>query len=57
LEEKRLKWFGHVKRLEKSVISRRASELKFEGQRSMKRRLRTRWFSQVLEGITKRGKR
>jgi hypothetical protein len=50
LEEKLLQWFRHVKRVKRTRILRRELELKCKGKRR-------RWFRQVLENITKRGKK
>jgi hypothetical protein len=35
LEEKLLKWFGHVKRMDKTRMPRTALQLKFKGKRPM----------------------
>jgi hypothetical protein len=55
LEDKLLQCFGHVMRMHRTRIPRKALELEFKGKRPMGR-LGTRWFSHVLEGIEKRGK-
>jgi hypothetical protein len=46
------KLFGHVERMGRTVIPRRALELKFKG-RGLMERPRTRLFSQVVEHMKK----
>lgn len=51
LEEKRLKWYGHLKRLDRTRTLR-TSELKFKGKRPTGQP-KTREFNQVLQDIKK----
>jgi hypothetical protein len=54
IEEKQIKWFGHIKRIDRTRISRRIFEVEFKGKRPTGQ-TRTKCFSYVLEYIQKRG--
>jgi hypothetical protein len=55
MRHNRIHWHGHIKGMDRTRIPRRVLELKFLGDRSLGQH-RTGWFSQVQEGIKKRGK-
>jgi hypothetical protein len=49
-QQKRLRWFGGVRSVDRTRILRKASALKFEGNMPTERPI-TRWLSQVLEDV------
>ena len=48
VQERRLKWYGHVVRREEHYVGRRAMEMKVQGKR---RRLQIRWLDTVKDDI------
>lgn len=53
IEKSKLRWFGHVKRMEENRIPRQMLEAKLEGKRP-RGRPRTRWIESVKSSIKKR---
>ena len=53
LQERRLKWYGHVMRREEHYIGRRAMEMKVQGRRKRGRPKR-RWLDKVKDDIKER---
>ena len=54
LQERRLKWYGHVMRREEHYVGRRAMEMKVQGR--MKRgRTNRRWLATVRGDIKDKG--
>ena len=55
VEEARLKWYGHVMRMEETRLAKRHLQWKPRGRRPVGRP-RKRWFDVVKEALLKRGK-
>ena len=54
IQERRLRWYGHVQRREEDHVTRRTLEMEVEGRRA-RGRPRRRWMDCVLEDLaTKR---
>ena len=54
VQEKRLKWYGHVMRREEHRVGRRAMEMKVQGRR--KRGIpKRRWLDKVKDDIKEKG--
>ena len=54
VQERRLKWYGHVMRREEHYVGRRAMEMKVQGRRKRgrpKRRPKRRWLDKVKDDI------
>jgi hypothetical protein len=54
VEKSRLRWFGHVKRMEDVRIPRRMSEIRMNGRRP-RGRPRRRWIDEVKRDVEARG--
>ena len=54
LEERRLRWYGHVRRMQRERIPQKAMTTYVEGKRT-KGRQRKRWIQGVDEALEKRG--
>ena len=54
VQERRLKWYGHVMRREEYYVGRRAMEMKVQGRRKIGRPKR-RWFDRVRDDIKEKG--
>ena len=53
IEKSRLKWFGHVKRMEDGRIPKQMMDAKFEGKRA-RGRPRARWMDMIKTSIRRR---
>ena len=53
IERNRLRWFGHVKRMEEGRLPKRMMEMKFEGKRA-RGRPRTRWMDSIKNSFMRR---
>ena len=54
VQERRLKWYGHVMRREEHYVGRRAMEMKGQGRRN-RGRLKRRWLDRVRDDIKENG--
>ena len=54
VQERRLKWYGHVMRREEHYVGRRAMEMKVQGRRKRGRPKR-RWLDKVKDDIKEKG--
>ena len=54
VQERRLKWYGHVMRREEHYAGRRAMVMKVQGRRK-RRRPKRRWFDKVKDDIKEKG--
>ena len=54
VQERRLKWYGHVMRREEHYVGRRAIVLKVQGRR-MRGRPKRRWLDKVKDDIKEKG--
>ena len=54
VQERRLKWYGHVMRREEHYVGRRAMEMKVQGRRKRGRPER-RWLDKVKDDIKEKG--
>ena len=56
VEERRLRWYGHVLRREEHYVRRRAMEMKVQGKGSRKRGISKRkWLDKVKDDIKDKG--
>ena len=55
IEKKQLKWYGHMKRMDKERIPRKCWEARMEGRKG-RGRPRTSWLDSITEAGKKRGK-
>ena len=54
VQERRLKWFGHVMRREEHYVGRRAMEMKVQGRRK-RGRPKIGWLDKVKDDIKEKG--
>ena len=54
VQERRLKWYGHVMRREEHYVGRRAMVMKVQGRRKRGRPMR-RWLDKVKDDINEKG--
>jgi exonuclease III len=54
IENSRMRWYGHMKRMDQDRIPRRMHEMEMEGTRP-RGRPRRRWLSQIRKGVEDRG--
>ena len=54
VQERRLKWYGHVMRRNEHYVGRRAVEMKVQGRRKRGRPKR-RWLDRLKDGIKEKG--
>ena len=52
VQERRLKWYGHVMRRKEHYVGRRAMEMKVQGRR---KRAKRRWLDRVRDDIKEKG--
>ena len=54
VQERRLKWYGHVMRRQEHCVGRRAMEMKVQGRRK-RGRPKTRWLDSAMDDVKGKG--